>query len=325
MTESLRALLTGIIDYAGLFPPAALPMEEAVRNYARYRREPESWMLGRFVCRAARLHEFGSYLDLALESGARLSLSVLGGAGNDCDEFLTWLRKDLEATAAFRQRYNGQVLLESLELRLPPALLHLPEPVASCRELLSRVEDLIRASSWRLRSCYYEANTGPEWQTGLSPLLNALSSTCVPGSPGPSAGVKLRCGGLEAAAFPTPDQLAFSIAACRRADVPLKFTAGLHHPLRHFNAEVQTKMHGFLNLFVAGVLAHARGLSEAQIRAIIEDEDPSSFVFDDAGLRWKDFCATTAEITRARQHAVISFGSCSFDEPRDDLRQLGLL
>jgi len=66
-------------------------------------------------------------------------------------------------------------------------------------------------------------------------------------------------------------------------------------------------------------------LKEEQVRLIVEDEDAGHFLFDDEGFRWKDLRATTAEIVAARQHAVISFGSCSFDEPRDDLRNLGLL
>ena len=57
MSPSLRALLHGIIDYAGLFPPANLPLDQAVRNYARYCTEPDSWMLGRFVCPVTELAE----------------------------------------------------------------------------------------------------------------------------------------------------------------------------------------------------------------------------------------------------------------------------
>lgn len=57
LARSAKALLTGLIDYAGLFPPAALPMEEAVRNYARYRKEEHAWMLGKFVVPEARVHE----------------------------------------------------------------------------------------------------------------------------------------------------------------------------------------------------------------------------------------------------------------------------
>jgi hypothetical protein len=113
----------------------------------------------------------------------------------------------------------------------------------------------------------------------------------------------------------------------------LKFTAGLHHPIRRYDAAVNTKMHGFFNVFGAGVLAHARRLIEKQVRQIIADEDPANFVFDDEGFRWKDFRASTEEIRAARQGSLVpfgtggvtSFGSCSFDEPRDDLRALGLL
>ena len=49
MDNSLHALLEGLIDYAGLFPPAELDMERAVRKYIGFRTEAESWMLARFV------------------------------------------------------------------------------------------------------------------------------------------------------------------------------------------------------------------------------------------------------------------------------------
>ena len=55
--ESIHALLTGAIDYAGLFPPSQLSMEDAVVNVAKYRASEHSWMLGRFVVPVARLDE----------------------------------------------------------------------------------------------------------------------------------------------------------------------------------------------------------------------------------------------------------------------------
>jgi hypothetical protein len=137
-------------------------------------------------------------------------------------------------------------------------------------------------------------------------------------------GFKLRCGGLHASSVPSSEDVAFVIIACRVCRVPLKFTAGLHHPMRHFDAGLKTHMHGFINVFGAGVLAHARHLNEDQVRAIIEDEDPQDFIFEDDGFRWKDWRATTEEIVAARRE-VVSFGSCNFDEPREDLRKLGWL
>jgi hypothetical protein len=55
--RSLRALLENLIDYAGLFPPAALTMQDAVRNYARYREGEHAWILGSFVVPKARVSE----------------------------------------------------------------------------------------------------------------------------------------------------------------------------------------------------------------------------------------------------------------------------
>ncbi len=106
--------------------------------------------------------------------------------------------------------------------------------------------------------------------------------------------------------------------------MPLKFTAGLHHPVRRLDPGLGVTMHGFVNVFAAGVLAHARRLGEEQLRVILEDEDAGDFVFDEAGLCWRDHRAGTAEIVAARRR-VVSFGSCSFDEPHDDLRALGWL
>jgi hypothetical protein len=57
VSRSLQILLDGLIDYAGLFPPASLPMETAVANYDKYRRGPSAWALGRFVVQAERLAE----------------------------------------------------------------------------------------------------------------------------------------------------------------------------------------------------------------------------------------------------------------------------
>jgi hypothetical protein len=137
-------------------------------------------------------------------------------------------------------------------------------------------------------------------------------------------GYKLRSGGVEAKAFPSPEQVALAIATCRDAGVPMKFTAGLHHPIRHHNDSVQTKMHGFINVFAAAAIAHAhRSVDAKQLQAILEDEEATSFAFDNDSLRWRSLAVTTAQVETARREFAISFGSCSFDEPRDDLRALG--
>ncbi len=134
---------------------------------------------------------------------------------------------------------------------------------------------------------------------------------------------KIRTGGITEAAFPSPESVAAFIRACKEAGIAFKATAGLHHPLRCVrpltyepNAAVGT-MHGFLNVFLAAAM-----VDDAE--AILRETDATAFRFDDDGVSWRDRRVTTGELRAMRQFAT-SFGSCSFEEPIDDLKELGWL
>jgi hypothetical protein len=130
---------------------------------------------------------------------------------------------------------------------------------------------------------------------------------------------------MEAATFPTPAQVAFALITARDLNVPMKATAGLHHPIRRYDDSVQTHMHGFLNVFGGGILAHVHQLDQAAVQTILEDENPADFTFNDDAFAWQHLHATSEQIGRLRATALVSYGSCSFDEPRQDLQSLALL
>ncbi len=319
MNASLHALLSHVIDYAGLFPPAKLPLDQAIRNYARYRQEADAWMLGRFVIPAATGRVGRGFAD-AFQQGPPICFSVLTDSRDDTASFLNEIDQDCVGAAEFEKRHAGRVRANHLEASVPsePNYYQRWLPIAAA---------CLASPGW----CMFLE--GPAPKDGEDPFLTALREEAArlkeqtPGAPFPliPLGYKLRCGGLEPWAFPSVEQVGDVLHACRGAGVPLKFTAGLHHPIRRFDAALQTHMHGFVNVFVAGVLARARRLDEEELRVVIADEDPAHFSFTDAGLSWKDHHASTAEIAAARRDFVTSFGSCSFDEPRDDLRALGWL
>jgi hypothetical protein len=325
MSPSLRALLTGIIDYAGLFPPAKLPLDQAIRNYARYLQEPESWMLGRFICPIARLPELAPHLDELFRSGLPVRISALGRGGASASAFRDGLRADLQALASFRNRQGDRVTVEALETCVPRDLIGDVEESDRGKELFE--QSGLVGEAGLVPDQYYEILCGPDWRMELRALFGRLKDVGYYRQKEiGKRGLKLRCGGLGAGAFPSVEQVALAIFGACRAGVPLKFTAGLHHPIRRFDQGLGVTMHGFLNLFGAGVLALViPRLNEEQVQQIVADADPESFHFDDQGFRWKDLRATTANINSARCFALTSFGSCSFDEPRDDLRALGLL
>jgi hypothetical protein len=137
-------------------------------------------------------------------------------------------------------------------------------------------------------------------------------------------GYKLRTGGVTADAFPTSAQISRALVMAATHQLPIKFTAGLHHPLRQFRDEVKAKMHGFLNVLGAAVLAAEHQWDADQSVMMLEEEDPRSFSFIDDFFAWRDWKIETDRL-QYRRKFVRSFGSCSFDEPRDDLRALGFL
>jgi hypothetical protein len=140
----------------------------------------------------------------------------------------------------------------------------------------------------------------------------------------PTFGFKLRTGGVTADAFPASAQIARALVVPATHQVPIKFTAGLHHPLRQYREEVQTRMHGFLNVLGAAILAAEHKWDEKQIAAMLEDENPESFSFDNEYFSWREWKIDIERLNNRRKF-VTSFGSCSFDEPRDDLRALAVL
>jgi hypothetical protein len=306
---SLRALLTDLIDYAGLFPPARLPLDQAIRNYARYHQENEAWMLGRFVIPASRLEDLEPYHEELFRVDPPFAFSVLGRGGGSLTEFLSHLREDLRDIAAFRKRHGNRVTVDVLEVRVPPDLADpsLPESALSLYKTM-RVFPAVDLFP------FCEAPGGPEeWLEQLARL------------PGEAIGFKLRCGGLEASAFPTSAQVADVLHGCLDMGVPFKATAGLHHPLPRFDAAVPARMHGFVNLFLAGVLVYSRSLPLDQVRRLLDDDCADHFSFTNKGASWLKQRVSTAEIAAARRDFMRSFGSCSFDEPREDLRALGWL
>ena len=139
-----------------------------------------------------------------------------------------------------------------------------------------------------------------------------------------SFGYKLRTGGVTADAFPTSGQIAGALVAPATHQVPIKFTAGLHHPLRQYREEVRAKMYGFLNVLGAAVLAAEHRWDARQTSIMLEDENLDSFSFAQDFFAWREW-KIDIERLQYRRRFVASFGSCSFDEPREDLRALGLL
>ena len=136
-------------------------------------------------------------------------------------------------------------------------------------------------------------------------LLACLSGTI--------AGAKVRTGGITKDLYPSSKALARFIHSCVAAGQPFKATAGMHHPCQHQNETVNVLEFGFLSVLQATAAASVGSASVKEVECILNAPTPDFSEFSESQLE------------QVRTELFSSFGTCSFDDPREDLRRMGLL
>jgi hypothetical protein len=290
-TATARALLDGVVDYAGLFPPAALPMVAAVAEYAAAMDGPDAWMLGRFVLPAARLSEFAEVRAAVAVSARPWRLSAIVADGSEADQ---------AAIAAFNaDSARHRAVVDSAECRplTPDGIEWLSEAFGGVLEVYVEVAPGSDAARW----------------------LERVKAHGLKG--------KVRTGGLTAAAFPEPTALLSFIEAALGAGVPFKATAGLHHAVRgsyrltYEPGAAEASMYGYLNVLLATAALRA-GLPLEVAAELLRQSDSSTLVFADDRVCWGDAELPAAALRDTRADHLESFGSCSFREPVEELHSL---
>lgn len=290
---ALRSLLAELIDYAGLFPPAGLPMATAVRNYAAYRNSDDAWALGRFVVPVAQFAQFiAAFEGLENQAGVWPIAALLGA---------DW-EADFEATAKFGAKLQDCAAVDVVEAK-----------TAGVADI-ERLVELLPANT----TAYCEID--PAKRQILMPAIKQSGLRA-----------KIRTGGLTEAAFPPAEQIADFLLACAAVKLPFKVTAGLHHPVRCERAltyeanSPRGTMHGFLNVFLAAAMAWSGMGARQQLLALLNEPEPGNFTITDDALAWRGMRFSQEMLRETRRDFAISFGSCSFEEPLADLRELRLL
>lgn len=317
-SSAVRAFLSDMIDYAGLFPPAELGLRQAVDNYSLYRSAPPAWMLARFVVPAARLTDMVALAPRFDADGAG-RLSVLSASAGSLEGLETQLHVDINSMRTAERRTDGRLICEAMELRTNGLFFQERNRIA---DLISGTRAAVIESGYKSLELYFEVPWDGSDAAWVEALIHALAET--ESSDVFHPGIKIRTGGDQAAMIPDSASLARIVALCAQCRVPFKATAGLHHPVRHFDDRLGTSMHGFLNLFGSAILAYVHSLSTTEIMEILSEDEPGAFRFGQDLFAWRGLSCETAQIQAARSIAT-SFGSCSFEEPVNDLSQLNII
>jgi hypothetical protein len=289
--STIPGYLRGLVDDAAVFPPGNAPLEEALAAHRRHQSAPYAALVGPLVIGDRHLPELRRLVEGTEQTGEPLAVAVVvsGGAGA------------LEPTARWADA--PALRLAGLEVALRDSATG--ELAHNARRILAAVDALgidpddtpVYVEMPRL----YGSPPTPDWFGALDELAAG------------DLRVKLRTGGEDADAFPSPYELGGCIEAALDRELPFKCTAGLHRAIRHRDDRTGFEHHGFLNVLAA---------TRAALDGAVVDDLAKVLVEPDAAALTGSLDPDSWE--RARPW-FRSFGSCSIGEPLEDLTALGLL
>jgi hypothetical protein len=295
-----REFLRGIVDYAGLFPPASLDMAHAVASFATYLDNDDRDFLGRFVLPVSRLDEFSSAFDasrLTNNSDNRWRLAVIpsGATSGEAER----IRAFNQAQGVYKPGVD--TLIDAVEMQV------------------RSIDDIRRAAA------EFE-----KFEMFLEPAAVADPSDLLDGIADAGVAAKIRTGGTIPGSTPHPGMIIRFIRKCDELGIRFKATAGLHHalrgvyPLTYAPDSERGTMYGYLNIFLVAAFMR-EGMPDAALYELLQESAPAAISFDDAGAAWRGHTVSGAQLDATREKLAVSFGSCSFTEPVEEARQLHLI
>lgn len=270
-------------DDAAVFPPGLAPLDQAVADHVARRRTPLAAAVGPLVlplADLARARELAAGQDL---SAGPVLVSVVTPAGG------------LSEALAARAAAGPELLVAAVELKTSAG-----------------------KADWEreLADAATAAKTG--LQTYVELTADQIAAGALDRIAGTGVRLKYRTGGIEDHLFPTPAQLAATLASAVGMEIPFKLTAGLHQAVRYTNHVTGFTHHGFLNIAVAAALAR-QGADAGRLEEALLETDGHALT-----ARFRSLSPAPGICPDWRRE-FISFGTCSVAEPAESLEELGLL
>lgn len=276
-TPDVAPTWRGLVDDAATFPPGNAPLPDALAAHLARRGEPWAAMVGRFVVKDTDLPQLRDF-------PGSVSVVVTGGAGQ------------IAGPVELAARHGVRV--EAVEV----ALRDLDDLAGNARRVTAAV-DAIGVDDLQVYVELPTTRPGAGWLAAADEVAAA------------ELRLKLRTGGLDASAFPSPADLAACIDAALDRETPFKCTAGLHHAVRHEATGGEWTNHGFLNVLLATAAAWD-GADQQTVAGVLAELNADVLLATCRDLG--------DDLARARRWFA-SFGCCDVTEPHDDLVKLGLL
>ena len=281
-----------LIDYAGIFPPAALESLVSAENYSNLLDSDNQWIVGNLAWSVERLTDFREFAPKELS----WSLAAIGRNSTDWESWKNARAQDGKEIDGFLSHFPD-VDIASYEFKVSD-LTHIEQAIKACKPMT------------RTMDVFFEL----PWDQDISePLASIASSEAIQ--------VKFRTGGIKPENYPTSLQLATVIKHCTDLELPFKLTAGLHEPIAHVDDSNGANAHGFLNVLYATALAYFDDESIDTMVEVFNSTSESDWAYGDSGLAWKGQLIDTDSLNEVRA-LFTSLGSCSVTEPLQGLARL---
>ncbi len=276
-------LITGLFDYAGMFPPANLSLEEAVKEALSFNKTLKRPFLVRTegVFNATDIGSVAGQLQrLSSADRETFKVTILLDAG---DELSTKVKEVCQVLKA-----SHQLQLAAVELKL------------SSKEHFDQVTELNK--------------TFPCVQIYLEPVKE-IREEAIRFAEKEKLGIKVRAAGPTAV---KTHELAALICKLASEKIPLKVTQGLHAPFISGDAPT-----GFLSLALAVYFARVGANSNQIEEILrISGLNELGNTNEEQRLLFKDLELHIDKINDLNEEQILCIGSCSIREPDDYLKKL---
>lgn len=329
MIKSIQQLLTSSINYAGLYPPASLGLQEALRSYIDFSHSKYSWMLSSLVLPHDQLPLLSNFSDRRHLLDEPLNLCITGPETNTLFEFKNVINSIEKELLTAHSGYPGEVRTHLLELKLPAASVDTLNP----EELIKSLEAVVSsAAESRLlpHRVFFEV-PGNEFDAEITKKIIkviAVHNKSILKRKVQNylfSGIKLNCSAKEGAKVPSAKYLAEVLLYARDANIAVKFSGKENAPFPEYNYSIESKMHGFINVLVASMLAYTQDLTIEETVEVLEDRNPENFLFKDEYIAWRELAAPIMEVKMLRMLSITSFNFSNFSAPIHGLKELGYL
>jgi len=290
-------LFDRLVDDAAVFPPGSAALVDALANHRCFRESPASRYVGPLLVPASAAT---ALLELVGDPAEPLSVAVIGAGG------------DPAGVVAATRHLCSRAGLTVVGVEIPLA----GTSVDSLLDELRPVTDRHIPIALEVR------------RHSVDDVLAVLQHPRL--LAGDLVRAKYRTGGIGGETTPGVTELSTFIAAIAGAELPAKFTAGLHH------AVTAGDQYGVLNLMVGvrrAVAARGPTGSRSNAREVRSElADPALVEAIAVELRCTDPERLSAEVGSWTEHEIYpvrrifrSFGCCGVLEPLTELAGLGLI